>query len=187
MIAALYQRLTKRLRQRPDSEHQPTRYVRDARDRQAELLTAASDYVARMEDEERVWLYRKPYDPAPGNPAFYYETYQVLNLLQAMDLAPDARVLEVGSGPGWLTEILALLGFEVEAVEPAAAMIEVAQERLRLAEAHHRVDLAGRVSFHESTLESCSLPDRSVDAAIFHEASTTWSTRKPPWKRPSAC
>ena len=33
------------------------------------------------------------------------------------------RVLEVGSGPGWVTEMLMGLGFEVDAVEPSASMI----------------------------------------------------------------
>jgi hypothetical protein len=65
------------------------------------------------------WLYFKPCDFAPGNPNYYHEVYQVLDLLEEMDVPPRGRILEVGSSSGWVTEILLGLGLEVDAIEPS--------------------------------------------------------------------
>lgn len=135
-----------------------------------DYLRAAREYVSKKPDAERLWLYRKPYDSGTDNPVFYQEMYQVLNLLQAMDITPSGRILEVGSGPGWVTEILMLLGFEVDAIDPAADMVRIAQERIDAAIEHYRVDGPRRVSFHCQTLEECTLPSDSFDAVLLHEA-----------------
>jgi SAM-dependent methyltransferase len=116
------------------------------------------------------WLYRKPFDNSPGNGLYYTHLYNTLNLLQCLQIPHRGVVLEVGSGPGWLTEILFSLGFEVMALEPAETMIRVAQERISACVDHHRVDDSPRVTFLCESLEECSLADESVDAVIFHEA-----------------
>lgn len=134
------------------------------------FLQAARDYVANKPPAEVSWLYAKPYDRVPGNAGFFTEMYQVLNLLHAMQIRPRGRVLEVGSGPGWVTEILALLGFSVDALEPTADMIAIARRRLSCAFEHYRVSDPPPVRFHETTLEDCDLPGGRFDAVLFHEA-----------------
>ncbi len=89
-----------------------------------------------------MWLYRKPYDRDPGNPEFFHETYSVLNLLRAMAISPGGRILEVGSGPGWISEILICLGFEVEGIEPSSDMIAIARERIDAAIQHYRLEFS---------------------------------------------
>lgn len=148
----------------------PRRYLSGRPGRVDDWLEAARDYVAKKSDAERVWLHRKPYDPSPGNAAFFTETYQVLNLLEAMRPTPGGRVLEVGSGPGWVSEILMLLGFEVDGVEPSEDMIAIARDRVDLARRHRHVDGEDLVRFHATTLEECGLPDGSMDAVLFHES-----------------
>lgn len=159
---------------RPSATPRPGPFRRFLSDRAAaegnHFLQAAREYVAKKTAGEVSWLYYKPYDHNPGNPAFYTEMYQVLNLLQAMAIRPFGRVLEVGSGPGWVTEILALLGFSVDALEPTADMIAIAQRRLSCAFEHYQVSEPPPVRFHETTLEDCTLPGETFDAIFFHEA-----------------
>ena len=74
-------------------------------------------------------MYFKPFDDQPTNASYYYHMFDILSLLQAMQIPYRGKILEVGSGPGWLTEILMSLGFEVDAIEPSEDFIRVAQER----------------------------------------------------------
>jgi SAM-dependent methyltransferase len=78
--------------------------------------------------------------------------------------------MEVGSGPGWVTEILMNLGFHVEAIEPCADMIEIARQRLEACRNHHRPSTPGTVTFHCQPLEDCPLSSESCDGVLFHES-----------------
>ena len=71
-----------------------------------------------------------------------------MNLLRAMGVTPGGRVVEVGSGPGWVTEILLALGYEVDAVEPSEDMIAIAKERIAHARAHYHLGPLPRADFH---------------------------------------
>jgi hypothetical protein len=95
------------------------RFVPDATRKAEIFLDAARRHVAGRDAAAVAWLYSKPYDPPPGNPAFFYESYQLLNLLQAMRLPHRGSVLEPGCGPGWISESLVLLGLEVMGIDPA--------------------------------------------------------------------
>lgn len=145
------------------------RYLSNRPRRFEDCIQAAKDYVGRLEDGG-LHLYLKPIDPCPGNSEYFKEVYQVLNLLKAMDVRPRGRIVEVGSGPGWVTEILMGLGFEVEAIEPSEAMIRVAQDRITAFVQLHRIQHPPRVTFHCQSWEDCTLPDNSADAILFHEA-----------------
>jgi SAM-dependent methyltransferase len=146
------------------------RYLSDSAERMEMYIQAAQQYVAQLSAEDRRWLFRKPYDYSTGHPAFFDEMYPLMNLLRAMGITPRGRVLEVGSGPGWVTEILVALGYEVDALEPSADMIAVARERLDHAREHHRLAAPLRVEFHAEALETCTLPDDRYDAVLFHAA-----------------
>ncbi len=133
-------------------------------------LEAAHGYLKQMEGFELEWLYRKPYDPRPGNDQFFLQMYAVMNLLKVMEIPGGGRILEVGSGPGWLTELLMLLGYEVDAIEPCGDLVKVAQERIEGASRLFRISDRPRVEFHLSTIEDASLPAESFDAVLFHDA-----------------
>jgi SAM-dependent methyltransferase len=147
------------------------RFLSDQPARTAAFLQAARDYVGKLEGHARDYLYQKPAATgAAGHPAFFNEMYQVLNLLRAMAVPPAGRVLEVGSGPGWVTEILVTLGYEVDGVEPCEEMIHIARERVDGRVRHHRLKNPPRAAFHCCTLEDCTLPDDHYDAVFFHAA-----------------
>jgi len=158
---------------RPSATNGPPkhrRYLSDTPARQEAWLQAAREYVSRKDDAGRAWLYRKPYDDNPGHPQFLHEMYSILNLLGAMAIPFRGRVLEVGSGPGWISEILMSLGYEVEGIEPSKEMIAIARERIEAAVHHHRIASPPRVTYHATTIEDCGLPDESFDAVLFHAA-----------------
>lgn len=146
------------------------RYLSDQPGDTEAYLAAASDYVANKNEAEYAWLYCKPYERKPGNEAFYSEMYQVMNLLRAMNVPYGGRILEVGSGPGWVTEILVSLGYEVHGLEPSEDMIAIAQERVSSAIAHWRIQRPPHFAFFCQTLENCSLPGDEYDGIIFHAA-----------------
>jgi SAM-dependent methyltransferase len=159
---------------RPRATHGPPkhrRYLSGTPARQEAWLQAAREYVSRKTDAGRAWLYRKPYDDNPGHPELFHETYSLLNLLGAMAIPFRGRVLEVGSGPGWISEILMSLDYEVEGIEPSEEMIAIARERVEAAARHRRIASPPRVTYHATTIEDCGLPDdESFDAVLFHAA-----------------
>jgi SAM-dependent methyltransferase len=145
------------------------RYLSDRPRRRDAFLEGARTYVSQLTADNRDYLFLKPFDLTLGNTHFYIELYQVMNILQAMGL-PGGRILEVGSGPGWVTELLLMCGFEVDAIEPSAEMIAIAAERVASCREHHRLKLPVRVAFHCLPLEDCTLPADSFDGVLFHES-----------------
>jgi ubiquinone/menaquinone biosynthesis C-methylase UbiE len=91
-------------------------------------------------------------------------------------LNPGARVVEVGSGTGKLTEELVACGLRVEAVEPGANMIEVARRR---------VDDSDLVRFHPGPFEDVSLPLETFDA-VFSGSAFHWVDPSVGWAKAAA-
>jgi ubiquinone/menaquinone biosynthesis C-methylase UbiE len=91
-------------------------------------------------------------------------------------LSPDARVVEVGSGTGKLTEELVACGLRVDAVEPGSNMIEVARRRLSDS------DL---VRFHLGRFEDVSLPLQLFDA-VFSGTAFHWVDPSLGWAKAHA-
>ncbi len=149
----------------------PTRFCPDAVKDYAALKDAAISYVANLPTEARRGLVEKPLDWRPGHPSYFTAMLQLLGALQAMRLPPGARIVEVGSGAGWATKILASLWYRVECVEPAEQMIDVAKMRVREYLRHcgnehfHR-----RVSWQAATMEEARLETGSADAVIYFES-----------------
>ncbi len=135
----------------------------------AEAIQSAKSYVTKMDESCVRWLYRKPCDASPRNPQYFRLMYDLLNLLQAMQIVPQGRILEVGSGPGWVTEILLMLGFKVDAIEPSEDLTKVALERCKALEQHYHSTVHSNVRFHQTTLEEIEFEDESFDAIIFFD------------------
>jgi SAM-dependent methyltransferase len=91
--------------------------------RQAEI-----DYVRNTGGLDRVWLKEKPFRGANVR-----ESARLLRdfaaILELLDLPEDARVLDVGCGPGWTSAFLARQGYRVTAFDLAPDMITLAGRR----------------------------------------------------------
>ncbi len=150
----------------------PKRYVPAAGQDFAALRSAAERYPQALADSEGFgWMRRKPYDPTEGHPHFFHGMYAILNAVQAMRLPPGALVMDVGSGPGWVTQILVGLGYRVVALDPSEVMNDLARRRLQGFEAMSGVatDTATCIT---ATFEEADLTAylAQVDAVMFHEA-----------------
>ena len=133
-------------------------------------IAAAESYVAKLlEDGDIGWLYAKPFDTITGNPQYFRLMFDFLNILQAMHIPAAGRVLEIGSGPGWITEHLLMLGFTVDALEPSGDFIKIAQHRCDSLQNHHRLTGTPKVTFHQTTLEEIELEDQNFDAILFFD------------------
>ncbi len=133
-------------------------------------IEAAEQYVTKLEKGEIGWLYSKPFDPTPGNPQYFRLMYELLNILKAMKIPANARILEVGSGPGWITEILLMLGYSIDSIEPSAEMILISKERCASLLTHFQSKTDTNVQFHQTTIEAVEFDDRSFDAILFFDA-----------------
>ena len=112
----------------------------------------------------------KPYEWSDGHKEFFYNMHNALGLVQAMKLNPASEVLEVGCGPGWLTEILAMLGYRVTSLDPAPALLEIARHRIDHAAAHYMLPkIKDRVRLLSGTIEDLQFDEDYFDAIIFYD------------------
>lgn len=128
-------------------------------------LQAAKDYVRKLYATNDDYLFGKPYDPADDHRAYFTDMYSILGLLRVMSLPASSKILEIGCGPGWITEILASLGYHVTAIDPAEDFIDVAKRRLAALGTHHRI--IGSVEFQCVSAEDFLSSD-VFDGVIFY-------------------
>ncbi|PZW48026.1 methyltransferase family protein [Humitalea rosea] len=105
----------------------------------------------------------KPFMAIELAPGFLFRLHAVLQLMQPF---PNAKVLDFGSGGGWLSRVVARLGMN-------AASCDIAQSALDLADAFTRErepDLVPRISYHLIEGARLPLPDASVDRILCFDA-----------------
>ncbi len=149
---------------------EPTRFLGDAPERMAAYITAAKAYPGLLDEPSRQYLYLKPFHANKEHNDFFFNMHSALGLVQAMELPAHAEVLEVGCGPGWLTEILALLGYKVTAFDPSEDLLMVARQRLENAGRHHMVpEIVNNVRFMVGIIEELQFDNDSFDGIIFYD------------------
>ena len=86
-------------------------------------------YVERVGEAAELWLRTKPFSVPPGRELV--ECLRVFShIVSRLDLGVRAQVLDVGCGPGWLSEFLARCGYAVTGVDVSEDMVEIARERI---------------------------------------------------------
>lgn len=89
------------------------------------------EYPLRLSHREKEWLYTKPfgkYDIDESQKSFR-DFSTILYLINKYN--PKAKsILELGSGPGWLSIFLNKMGFNVKGYDVSGPMIEVASKRI---------------------------------------------------------
>jgi protein-L-isoaspartate(D-aspartate) O-methyltransferase len=102
------------------------RGIRDARVLQAFREAPRHAFVP---DEVAEWAYHDV--PLPiGEGQAISQPYMVAEMVAALELGPDDRVLEVGAGSGYAAAILSRLAAEVYGVERHAPLLAAARERI---------------------------------------------------------
>ena len=97
-----------------------------------ERVLAAMERVPRHEFmAQQFWNRAYADDPVPiGEGQTVSQPYIVAYMLEALEMAPEHRVLEIGTGTGYQAALLAELAHEVITIERHAALAEKARHNL---------------------------------------------------------
>jgi SAM-dependent methyltransferase len=86
-------------------------------------------YVEHVTAGDRLWLRTKPFSAPPSfELPKCFHTFA--HLVDHLRLDVRAQVLDVGCGPGWVSEFLARCGYWVTGVDISGDMIEIARKRV---------------------------------------------------------
>jgi len=102
---------------------------------------AAVDYPHRLDEDSQYYLRTKPFVNVANKTLRHNgrgldaETRRFFGdfagIVNALGLRSGQSILDVGCGPGWLSEFLARFGYRVTGIDLSTAMIEIARERLQ--------------------------------------------------------
>jgi SAM-dependent methyltransferase len=125
-------------------------------------------YVERIGPGGELWLRTKPFSVPPG-----YELRECLrtftHIVDRLGLGVRAQVLDVGCGPGWLSEFLARCGYWVTGVDVSEDMVRIARERIAAIEGPIGEGIEALAEFHVMGALDLPWSDR-FDAAILYDA-----------------
>ena len=108
--------------------------------------TYLKELIASGGESYKRWHYTKPFicEPLCGKPLHgdknsfgvdkyitYDELYLLLNVLRKIDLPERSKVIDVGCGPGWVSQILGKMGYSVMGFDICRDMISIAKKRLK--------------------------------------------------------
>jgi SAM-dependent methyltransferase len=125
-------------------------------------------YVERVGPGGELWLRTKPFSVPPG-----YELRECLrtfvHIVDRLGLGIRAQVLDVGCGPGWLSEFLARCGYWVTGVDVSEDMVRIARERIAAIEEPIGEGVEALAEFHAMPVRELPWKER-FDAAILYDA-----------------
>lgn len=73
----------------------------------------------------------KPFVGGPDYSTFWTDAFHFLDLVKAMDLPHQSRIIDVGCGPGWTVHWLCKLGHSVVGCDISAELLDVAEQRMK--------------------------------------------------------
>ena len=125
------------------------------------------EYVKDLPEAERLWLRTKPF-AAPPNFELATCLRTFAHIVDQLRLGLRAQILDVGCGPGWMSEYLARCGYWVTGVDISEDMVEIA--RLRVSRIPEQVGngIDPLAEFHAMPVRELPWTDR-FDAAVLYD------------------
>ena len=124
-------------------------------------------YVEQLEPGGRLWLSTKPFG-APPNEELPRCLRTFAHVVELMQLGLRAQVLDVGCGPGWLSEFFARCGYWVTGVDISPDMVEIARARVAAIPGLVGEGLEPLAEFHAMPVREMPWTSR-FDAAVLYD------------------
>lgn len=124
-------------------------------------------YVENLTPGGRLWLRTKPFS-APPNEELAQCLRTFAHLVELLQLGLRAQVLDVGCGPGWLSEFLARCGYWVTGIDISPDMTEIARERVEAIAGPVGEGLDPVAEFHALPVRELPWTSR-FDAAVLYD------------------
>ena len=117
------------------------------------------EYARKVIQNGDDWLYRKPW----GNPILESSRHfrNFANLTKILSLPNNAKVLDVGCGPGWLSIFLGKSGYRVTGIDISPDMVSIAKKRAALE------DVLVQFLIHD--VENSFNFDKDFDAIVIYD------------------
>jgi SAM-dependent methyltransferase len=124
-------------------------------------------YVEQLDPGARLWLSTKPFG-APPNQELAQCLRTFAHLVELLQLGVRAQVLDVGCGPGWLSEFLTRCGYWVTGVDISPDMIDIARTRVDEIPGPVGEGIEPLAEFHAMPVLEMPWTDR-FDAAVLYD------------------
>jgi len=124
-------------------------------------------YVEQVGPGGRLWLRTKPFS-APPSPELASCLRTFVHMIELLQLGLRAQVLDVGCGPGWMSEFLARCGYWVTGVDISPDMVEIARERVAAIPGPVAEDLEPFAEFQAVPVRELPWSGR-FDAAVLYD------------------
>jgi SAM-dependent methyltransferase len=131
--------------------------------------TGHRTYVDKVGPGGELWLRTKPFS-APPKDELARCLHTFAHIIDRLNLGVQSRILDVGCGPGWLSEMLARCGYQVTGIDISPHMVRIAEERIS------NIPRPIGEWIEEPTAEFHAMPVRELpwsdhfDAAILYDA-----------------
>lgn len=124
-------------------------------------------YVEQLGQSGEQWLRTKPFS-APPKDELARCLHSFAHIVDRLGLGVRAQVLDVGCGPGWLSEFLARCGYWVTGVDVSEDMVRIARERVAAIAGPVGEGIEPLAEFHALPVRELPWSDR-FDAAVLYD------------------
>jgi SAM-dependent methyltransferase len=123
-------------------------------------------YVEKVGSGGERWLYTKPFSVPPSDELARC-LHSFAHVVERLNLGVRAQILDVGCGPGWMSEWFARCGYWVTGVDISEDMIRIAQERVSAIEDEIAEGLHVQAEFHALPVREMPWENRFDAAVLF--------------------